>query len=142
MDRLLQPVNRYASRRILREARTKVWHNTLQLRDARARGPAALASQLAELEVLSTARIADLTAPGQVLLRLAIPASECCSLPRTETRPPPSGGPAAQRCHPDSGYQWSSDNGHVRALDGRGGLRHCRPPLGWRDGQGHAHRPR
>jgi hypothetical protein len=72
LDRALQPVNRYASRRILKEARTKVWHNTLQLRDARARGPAAFAARLAELEVLSAARIADLTAPGQVLLRLAV----------------------------------------------------------------------
>ncbi|WP_411282767.1 DUF5995 family protein [Lapillicoccus sp.] len=72
LDRLLQPVNRYASRWILKEARLKVWHNTLLLRDARARGPAVFASQLAELEVLSAARIAELTAPGQVLLRLAI----------------------------------------------------------------------
>ena len=36
------------------------------------RGPEAYAVRLAELEVLSAARIADLLAPGQVLLRLAV----------------------------------------------------------------------
>ena len=39
VDRLLTPLNRLASRRFLREARQKVWHNTLQLRDARVVGP-------------------------------------------------------------------------------------------------------
>ena len=72
LDRALRPVNRHASRRILKEARTKVWHNTLQLREARNRGAEDLASRLAELEVLCAARIADLTAPGQVLVRLAV----------------------------------------------------------------------
>jgi hypothetical protein len=72
LDRALRPVNRYASRRILQESRTKVWHNTVQLHDARVRGAEAYADQLAELEVLCAARIADLTAPGQVLLRLAV----------------------------------------------------------------------
>jgi hypothetical protein len=72
VDRALQPLNRYASRRFLREARMKVWHNTVQLQIARAAGPGTYAARLAELEILSAARIADLTAPGQVLLRLAV----------------------------------------------------------------------
>jgi hypothetical protein len=72
LDRLLQPLNRRASRRFLQEARQKVWHNTHELQRARLAGPEAYAARLAELEVLSAARIADLLAPGQVLLRLAV----------------------------------------------------------------------
>ena len=72
LDRALQPVNRLASRRFLREARLKVWHNTRELQHARVAGPLPYAARLAELEVLSAARLADLTAPGQVLLRLAV----------------------------------------------------------------------
>jgi hypothetical protein len=71
-DRLLQPLNRLSSRRFLRESRTKVWHNTLELQVARLAGPTVHAARLGELEVLSAARIADLLAPGQVLLRLAV----------------------------------------------------------------------
>jgi hypothetical protein len=72
LDRALQPLNRLASKRFLREARLKVWHNTAELQVARLAGPAAYDARLAELEVLSAARIADLLAPGQVLLRLAV----------------------------------------------------------------------
>jgi hypothetical protein len=72
LDRVLTPLNRAASTRFLREARTKVWHNTTELQRARVDGPEAYAVRLAELEVLSAARIADLLAPGQVLLRLAV----------------------------------------------------------------------
>jgi len=72
VDRALQPLNRVASKRFLREARLKVWHNTTELQVARLVGPAAYDARLAELEVLSAARIADLLAPGQVLLRLAV----------------------------------------------------------------------
>lgn len=72
LDRALQPLNRRASQRFLREARTKVWHNTAQLQVARVAGPTTYDARLAELEVLSAARIADLLAPGQVLLRLAV----------------------------------------------------------------------
>jgi hypothetical protein len=72
VDRLLQPLNRLSSKRFLREARQKVWHNTVELQWARAAGEAVYAARLAELEVLSAARIADLLAPGQVLLRLAV----------------------------------------------------------------------
>jgi hypothetical protein len=48
-----------------------VWHNTLDLQQARLSGPDAYQGRLAELELLSAAKIADLLAPGQVLLRLA-----------------------------------------------------------------------
>ena len=72
VDRLLQPANRTASRRFLREARQKVWHDALELQRARLAGDDAYAARLAELEVLCAARIVDLLAPGQVLLRLAV----------------------------------------------------------------------
>jgi Family of unknown function (DUF5995) len=72
LDRVLQPLNRRASRRFLKEAREKVWHNAHELQAARLAGPEAYAARLGELEVLSAARIADLLAPGQVLLRLAV----------------------------------------------------------------------
>jgi hypothetical protein len=72
VDRLLTPLNHRASARFLREARNKVWHNTIELQRARLAGPEPYAVRLAELEVLSAARIADLLAPGQVLLRLAV----------------------------------------------------------------------
>ncbi|GAB3591249.1 hypothetical protein GCM10027446_08540 [Angustibacter peucedani] len=71
-DRALRPLNRAASKRFLRESRAKVWHNTLELQRARLAGLGAYATRLGELEVLSAARIADLLAPGQVLLRLAV----------------------------------------------------------------------
>jgi hypothetical protein len=72
VDRALQPLNRLASKRFLREARTKVWHNTQELQRARLDGPESYRVRLAELELLSAARVADLLAPGQVLLRLAV----------------------------------------------------------------------
>lgn len=72
LDRLLTPLNRLGSKRFLREARQKVWHNTLELHRSRVAGPAEYAARLAELELLSAAKIADLLQPGQVLLRLAI----------------------------------------------------------------------
>jgi hypothetical protein len=72
LDTALTPLNRLGTKRFLREARLKVWHNTVELQQARLAGPAAYQSRLAELEVLSAARIADLLAPGQVLLRLAV----------------------------------------------------------------------
>jgi hypothetical protein len=70
LDRLLRPLNRAATRRLLVEARDKVWHNTAVLDRARRVGPARYAAVLAELEQLSAARLTDLTAPGQVLLKL------------------------------------------------------------------------
>src|SRR5215467_10518768 len=71
-DRVLQPLNRISSKRFLRESRMKVWHNTVALQAARLDGSTAYDARLGELEVLSAARIADLLAPGQVLLRLAV----------------------------------------------------------------------
>src|SRR5215510_8881564 len=72
IDRLLTPLNRLASKRFLREARQKVWHNTYELHTARVAGPYSYRVRLAELELLSSAKIADLLGPGQVLLRLAV----------------------------------------------------------------------
>jgi uncharacterized membrane protein len=72
IDRILTPLNRLGSKRFLREARQKVWHNTVELQQARLNGTQAYDARLAELEVLAAARIADLLAPGQVLLRLAV----------------------------------------------------------------------
>jgi uncharacterized protein DUF5995 len=72
LDRLLTPLNRVASKRFLKEARRKVWHNTDELHAARVAGADADATRLAELEVLSAAKVADLLEPGQVLLRLAV----------------------------------------------------------------------
>lgn len=71
-DRLLAPLNHRASRRFLAEARRKVWHNTEELQRSRLAGPEQYRRRLAEVEVLSAAKIADLLAPGQVLLRLAV----------------------------------------------------------------------
>ena len=71
-DSLLQPLNRWGSKRFLREARQKVWRNVEQLRAARLTSDDAYRLRLAELEVLSAAKIADLLAPGQVRFRLAV----------------------------------------------------------------------
>jgi hypothetical protein len=72
LDRALRPFNQLASKRFLHEARLKVWFNTSELQKARVVGPDEYQARLAELEVLSAAKIADLLAPGQVLLRLAV----------------------------------------------------------------------
>jgi len=71
-DRVLQPLNRLATKRFLRESRAKVWANTRLLDTARRTGPDAYAARLAELEQLAATRVADLMAPGQVVLKLAI----------------------------------------------------------------------
>ena len=71
-DRLLQPLNRLATKRFLRESRAKVWANTRLLDTARRAGPDAYAARLAELEQLAATRVADLMAPGQVVLKLAV----------------------------------------------------------------------
>jgi Family of unknown function (DUF5995) len=70
-DRVLQPLNRIATRRFLRESREKVWANARELSKARAAGPDSYSRRLAELEKLAGARVADLERPGPVLLRLA-----------------------------------------------------------------------
>lgn len=71
LDRLLMPVNRAASGRLLRESRGKVWANTQALQRARTAGPESYETALARLEVLSAARVADLLRPGSPLLRVA-----------------------------------------------------------------------
>jgi hypothetical protein len=72
VDRLLQPLNRLSTKRFLRESRAKVWANTRLLDAARRQGADAYAARLAELECLAAARVADLVAPGQVVLKLAV----------------------------------------------------------------------
>jgi hypothetical protein len=72
LDRILTPANRLSSRRFLHEARQKVWLNVAELQQARLDGGDTYQARLAELEVLSAAKIADLLRPGQVLLRLAL----------------------------------------------------------------------
>lgn len=71
VDRLLAPANRQGSRRFLAEARAKVWENVLALHEARLAGPGAYSTRLGELEVLASAKVADVLRPGAVLLRLA-----------------------------------------------------------------------
>jgi hypothetical protein len=71
LDRVLQPLNRLATQRFLRESRAKVWANAIALSRARRQGQEAYAAELASLEELSAARVADLLRPGLVLLRLA-----------------------------------------------------------------------
>jgi hypothetical protein len=71
LDRLLTPLNRRAARRILVEARAKVWRNTRALSEARRQGQDELRHRIAELEDLCAARVHDLVQPGQVILKLA-----------------------------------------------------------------------
>jgi hypothetical protein len=72
LNRLLRPLNRRGSQRFLRESREKVWANAITLSQARREGPESYAAILAELEELSAAKVSALTAPGFVLLKLAI----------------------------------------------------------------------
>lgn len=71
LDRALTPLNRAATRSLLAESRRRVWHNARVLQAARLRGPDEYQRVLSELELLSASRIADLVAPGPVLLKLA-----------------------------------------------------------------------
>src|SRR5215475_9917795 len=71
LDRLLRPFNRLGTQRFLREARAKVWANAIALNRARRQGPEPYAALLAQLEELSAAKVTELQAPGQVLLKLA-----------------------------------------------------------------------
>lgn len=72
VDRMLTPFNRMASKRFLKEARRKVWHNALELAKARRLGSEQYATRLKQLEELSRAKVEDLLRPGKVLLRLAV----------------------------------------------------------------------
>jgi hypothetical protein len=71
LDRVLLPVSRAASARLLRESREQVWANTAVLLRARDRGGAALTAAVARLEELSTRRVEDLLRPRHPLLHLA-----------------------------------------------------------------------
>ena len=72
LNRALKPLNQRGTRRFLREARRKVWANAIALSQARRAGGGAFAARLAELEELSAAKVTELQAPGQVLLKLAV----------------------------------------------------------------------
>ena len=72
LDRVLTPANRLGTKRFLEESRTKVWANARALALARREGQAAYRLLLAELERLAALRVADLTEPGQVILKLAV----------------------------------------------------------------------
>jgi hypothetical protein len=71
LDRMLAPLNRLGTQRFLREARQKVWANATALSRARTQGPDAYNRVLAQLEELSAAKVSQLQAPGQVILKLA-----------------------------------------------------------------------
>ncbi len=86
LDRLLRPANRAASRRFLKEARRKVWHNAALPDQAHRISPTRFAETLASLEELCADRVRDLTKPGPVLLKLARKGFGVMMRP-TETRP-------------------------------------------------------
>jgi hypothetical protein len=71
LDRLLRPLNRLGTQRFLREARQKVWANAVDLSTAGGQGADVYAARLAQLAELSDAKVRELQAPGQVLLKLA-----------------------------------------------------------------------
>jgi len=72
IDHLMQPLNRAATKRFLREARRKVWQNAVVLSGARQAGQGPLDRRLAELERRSADRVTDLLTPRFVLLELAV----------------------------------------------------------------------
>ncbi len=72
VDKAMTPLNRRMTLRFLKEARDKVWTNTQALHEARVAGDDCYRRRLAELEVLSSARVRDLTTPGPVLFRLGV----------------------------------------------------------------------
>jgi Family of unknown function (DUF5995) len=72
LNRALKPLNQSGTKRFLREARQKVWANAIALSQARRAGAEAYAARLAELEELSAAKVTELQAPGQILLKLAV----------------------------------------------------------------------
>ena len=72
LDRAIRPLNQVGTKRFLAEAREKVWRNAVVLDRARRTGQDAYDAVLADLERLSAARLTDLSAPGPVLLRLAL----------------------------------------------------------------------
>lgn len=71
VDHLMSPFNRAGTKRLLKEGREKVWHNTFLLSAARGKGPEAYANKLAALEALCQARVNDLITPRYVIIHLA-----------------------------------------------------------------------
>ncbi len=89
LDRVLTPFNTAGTRKFLREARRKVWHNAWVLNHARRDGHDALRAWVEELGDLARARVADLARPGQVILRLSATASASSSTEATRTHRAP-----------------------------------------------------
>lgn len=71
IDRLMLPLNRAGTKRLLKEGRAKVWNNARALSSARRLGPSVYGDQLSALEELSKERVTDLLAPRYVLVHLA-----------------------------------------------------------------------
>lgn len=71
VDRLMMPFNRAGTRKFLKEGREKVWRNARVLSAARRMGPDVYTDELARLEELCEARVADLVTPRYVLVSLA-----------------------------------------------------------------------
>lgn len=71
VDRLLQPLNRAGTRKLLKDGRARVWGNTRLLSAAREQGPHVYQEQLAVLEALCRDRVADLVKPRYPLISLA-----------------------------------------------------------------------
>ena len=116
LDRALAPLNRLSSKRFLREARRQVWHNMGELHAARLLGQDAYRARLAEPEVLSAARVADLLAPGQVLPRLAVAGFGVVLPPPGQ---PLSGAPGAAAAGKDHQHPAAAQAG--QRLPGPGG---------------------
>ena len=72
VDRLLQPLNRLSSKRFLREARQKVWHNTVELQRARLVGEREYAVAAGRARGAQRSAHRRPSGAGQVLLRLAV----------------------------------------------------------------------
>jgi len=72
VDRILAPLNHAATKRFLKEARQKVWRNAAALSRARRRCPEEMKARVDELDRLAAARVADLAAPGQVVIKLGL----------------------------------------------------------------------
>ena len=128
-DALLGPANQAATRRFLREARAKVWANTLELNAARTLGPGEYAERLGDLETLSSAKVEDLLRPGQVLLRLAVQGFGVQLVPGAGSRPAPErAGP--ERAGPGRAVPGRAGPGRAgpgRAVPGRAGSWRAEP---------------
>ncbi len=72
VDALMQPFNRWGTRRFLKEGRDKVWKNARLLSAARSQGQDILEEELAVLDALCHKRVADLVTPRYVIMHLAV----------------------------------------------------------------------